>query len=268
VALARAVHDSDETPFRDVMFAERDLSELRIAAMLHDFGKVGVKEEVLLKPEKLFLWEMASVESRFRIAAIQAALECLEEGAQRNLTERRAQLVKDLGLVRTMNRPGRAPTEREKAELQRISDQWNLTDLGEAVLKPREVERLCIPRGSLDPEERRQIEAHVTHTYNFLQKIKWTPDLRRVPDLAYAHHEKLDGSGYPRGLQAHEIPIGAQLMTIADIFDALTAGDRPYKTWMTPEAAIQILREEAADGKVHGEVVSLLAAKKLWEGVC
>jgi HD-GYP domain-containing protein (c-di-GMP phosphodiesterase class II) len=266
VALARAVHESDEKPFRGISFTERDLSELRIAAMLHDFGKVGVREHVLLKADKLYPWEMAGVEARFRIATIQAALESLQQDTQGDLTERRLQLVRDLGIVHKLNRPAHTPTEREMAELERIAERWVLTDMGsEAVLKPREVRRLCIPRGSLDPDERREIEEHVTHTYEFLKLIPWTRDLRRVPELAYAHHEKLDGSGYPRRLKGDDIPIGARLMTISDIYDALTAVDRPYRDSMTPESAVRILREEADQGKIHAEAVALFEAKRVWE---
>ncbi len=267
VALARAVHDSDDKPFREITFNERDLTELHYAAMLHDFGKVGVREELLLKAEKLYPREMDGVQSRFRIARLQAVLQSLQDSTDGNLTERLAQLTHDLATVQKLNSPGCAPTQMETSELERISERWNLTDMGEAVLKPHEVRRLCIPRGTLDPEERREIEMHVTHTHSFLTKIPWTRDLRRVPDLAYAHHEKLDGSGYPRRLKGDEIPIGAKLMSISDIFDALTARDRPYKGSMTPESALGILREEAAGGKIESEAVELFAAKRLWQGV-
>jgi len=268
VALARAVHDSNETPFRDISFTERDFKELHYAAMLHDFGKVGVREQVLLKAEKLYTWEMDGVEARFRVARLQMELESLQQSTPDNLAEQRSQLLHDLGIVKKLNRPGDAPpTQRERNELERISERWNLADVGEKVLKPREVRRLCIPRGSLDPDERLEIETHVTHTYEFLKAIPWTRDLRRVPELAWAHHEKLDGSGYPQRLKGDEIPIRAQLMTISDIFDALVATDRPYRDSVTPESALQILREEAELGKIHADAVALFEAKRLWQGV-
>jgi HD-GYP domain-containing protein (c-di-GMP phosphodiesterase class II) len=267
VALARAVHESNEKPFRDTRFSDRDLRELHYAAMLHDFGKVGVKEHVLLKAEKLYPREMDRVEARFRIAAIQAELESLQQSTQGNLTERLSQLKQDLGTVRKLNRPGDAPTPRETSELERIGERWNLTDVGERVLQPYEVRRLCIPRGTLSAEERREIQEHVTHTHSFLNKIQWTRDLRRVPELAWAHHEKLDGSGYPRGLKGNEIPIGSQLMAITDIFDALTAVDRPYRNSVTPERAVLILREEADLGAIHADAVALFEAKRLWQGI-
>jgi HD-GYP domain-containing protein (c-di-GMP phosphodiesterase class II) len=267
VALARAVNDSDEKPFREISFSEQDLSELRYAAMLHDFGKVGVKEQYLLKADKLHPWELACVEARFRVAAIQAELESLQQDPREDLTERLKQLKHDLGTVKTLNRPGRAPTQREKSELDRIVERWSLRDLGDTVLTPYEVDRLCIPRGSLSAEERVKIQEHVTHTYEFLKTIKWPRDLRRVPDLAHAHHEKLDGSGYPRQLKGDQIPMESRLMTISDIFDALVASDRPYKDRMAPEDALSILREEAEQGKIHADAVELFAAKRLWQGI-
>jgi HD-GYP domain-containing protein (c-di-GMP phosphodiesterase class II) len=151
--------------------------------------------------------------------------------------------------------------------LNRIADTWRLPDTDEPLLTRREVGRLCIPYGTLDPDERKQIEGHVTHTFQFLRAIPWTRDLARVPDLAYAHHEKLDGSGYPRQLRGLEIPLGARLMTIADIFDAVTAGDRPYKSGMRPDAAVAILRAEAQAGRLEAPAVELFAQKRLWEGV-
>ena len=105
------------------------------------------------------------------------------------------------------------------------------------------------------------------HTYHFLKVIPWTENLRRVPEIAFAHHEKLDGSGYPLGLEEEEIPFGARLMTIADIFDALTAGDRPYRSGMGSDRALFILREEAGQGLLDSDAVELFAARRLWEGI-
>jgi HD-GYP domain-containing protein (c-di-GMP phosphodiesterase class II) len=266
--LATAIHEAEEGPYAEVFIGEQDLTELHYAAMLHDFGKVGVREQVLLKAEKLYTWEWSSIEARFRIASLQVLLELSAEQADlpRGST-RMAALQRDLGLVRRLNRPGSRPTPTDIEALNRIADTWRLPDTDEPLLTRREVGRLCIPYGTLDPDERKQIEGHVTHTFQFLRAIPWTRDLARVPDLAYAHHEKLDGSGYPRQLRGLEIPLGARLMTIADIFDAVTAGDRPYKSGMRPDAAVAILRAEAQAGRLEAPAVELFAQKRLWEGV-
>jgi HD-GYP domain-containing protein (c-di-GMP phosphodiesterase class II) len=267
LALAEALDATSAGPFRDHRFSRSELTELHYAAMLHDFGKVGVREEVLLKANKLFDWELQSIEARFRIARLQVMLEVLREGmAAHERDPLLAQLDDDLALVRRLNRPGSRPTATEADRLNAITEQWQL-DTEQRLVQPREARRLCIPLGSLDPEERLEIESHVTHTWQFLRAIPWTRELARVPELAYCHHEKLDGTGYPRQLSGDSIPLGARLMTVADIFDALTAGDRPYKAGMTPEVALHILREEAERGHIEPEAVEILAQRQLWTSI-
>ncbi len=266
--LAQAATECGSGPFTGVYFSEQQLTELRYAAMLHDFGKVGVREEILLKSEKLFSWEMQNIEARFRIAQMQLHLAVSRgEMTESRFTEQMRQLRADLDTVRRLKKPSTRTTEADALQLERIAQVWKLVDPSERMLSPREVSRLCIPIGSLDPAERLEIESHVTHTYNFLRVIPWTPALKGVPDLAYAHHEKLDGTGYPRGLRDDEIPVGAQFMSITDIFDALTAGDRPYRTGMNPVQALGILRSEAKRGKLFSEAVELFAGQKLWTGL-
>ena len=268
-ALARAVSDSDDKPFREIRFSNPELEELHYASVLHDFGKVGVPEQVLLKADKLYPWELERIEGRFRLAAMQARLELIrrqkmdEEGLNVHL----AQLDDDLVHIQRMNKPGFKFKDMDVESLAEIADRWYIEALDEPVLTSRDITRLCIPRGSLDEDERRAIEQHVTHTYNFLKIIPWTRHLKNVPELAHAHHEKLDGTGYPLGLRGAQIPYGARMMTIADIFDALCAGDRPYKSAMTIDRAHAILREEADMGHVEAPAVDLFFAKKLWEGV-
>ncbi|PSB27700.1 phosphohydrolase, partial [filamentous cyanobacterium Phorm 46] len=133
------------------------------------------------------------------------------------------------------------------------------------LLSPDEIVQLMVSRGNLTPEERSAIESHVTHTYEFLNQIPWTKDLKNVPSIAYGHHEKLDGTGYPRGLKHSEIPIQAQLMAIADIYDALTAGDRPYKRALRTEAAMKILRQEAAHNKINSDLLELFDHRQVFK---
>jgi hypothetical protein len=130
-----------------------------------------------------------------------------------------------------------------------------------------ELHFLSIPKGSLDPEERKQIESHVTHTYNFLTQIPWTEDLSNVAEIAYGHHEKLDGTGYPRGVNKAAIPVQTRIMTVADIFDALTASDRPYKKALPPQRALEILDVEGKAGQLDGDVVHLLLESQVYRKV-
>ena len=125
------------------------------------------------------------------------------------------------------------------------------------LVAPADVACLSIPKGSLTPPERAEIESHVTQTFRFLSKIPWTRDLSRVPEWAHAHHEKLDGSGYPRALRADAIPPQVRMLTICDIYDALAARDRPYKRAVEPERALAILDAEAARGALDGELLRI-----------
>jgi HD domain len=132
-------------------------------------------------------------------------------------------------------------------------------------LSTDEVSALSIRKGSLSEKERREIESHVTHTFKFLSQIPWTTEFRRVPDIAYAHHEKMDGTGYPRKLAAAEIPIQSRMMTISDIFDALVAWDRPYKKSVPVERALDILRDEARGGKLDMLLLEVFVDAKVYE---
>jgi hypothetical protein len=132
-------------------------------------------------------------------------------------------------------------------------------------LTPNELSALSIRRGSLSEKERREIESHVTHTFKFLSQIPWTGEFKRVPEIAYAHHEKMDGTGYPRRLQADDIPIQSRMMTISDIFDALVAWDRPYKKSVPVAKALDILGEEAAHGKLDKVLLGVFIEAKVFE---
>ncbi|HMV36699.1 MAG TPA: HD domain-containing phosphohydrolase, partial [Turneriella sp.] len=114
---------------------------------------------------------------------------------------------------------------------------------------------------------RLEIESHVTHTYNFLRQIPWTPNLRWVPEIAYGHHEKLNGAGYPLKRRDPEISLQTRMMTIADIYDALTAWDRPYKKAIPPEKALDILHMEVKDGHVDPDLLQVFVQAKIFERI-
>src|SRR5262249_20181547 len=127
-----------------------------------------------------------------------------------------------------------------------------------------EVQMLSIPRGSLAPEERRQIESHVLHSFAFLMQIPWTQEYGRIPEIARAHHEKLNGKGYPFGLNSAEIPVQAKMMTICDIFDALSAADRPYKRAVPTDRALDILKLCVSEGEVDAELFRLFLDARVY----
>lgn len=260
VELAKSCEQSAGA-FHGLRFSNQEMEELRYASLLHDFGKVSVREEVLLKANKLYPWEMERIEWRFKVAGLLAELEWLNRGKEGTFEQ--DSLQRDLEAIRRMNSSGHRFVEDDLVQMREIAARW-LLSTDEPVLSDNDVRRLCIPRGSLDEEERREIERHVEHTYQFLKCIPWTDGLAKVPDLAHAHHERLDGTGYPLGLSEPEIPIGAKLMSVTDIFDALTAGDRPYKASMPVERAVAILRAEAEANHLLSDAVEVFVEAKLW----
>jgi HD-GYP domain-containing protein (c-di-GMP phosphodiesterase class II) len=133
------------------------------------------------------------------------------------------------------------------------------------LITPEEMVKLSLPKGTLGEDERKEIESHVSHTYHFLRQIAWTEDLSNVADIAHAHHEKCDGSGYPRGLTAEHIPLQAKLMTIADIYDALTSMDRPYKPAAEPTRALEILSLEARSGKLDLDLLKIFIEAEVFK---
>jgi response regulator RpfG family c-di-GMP phosphodiesterase len=134
-----------------------------------------------------------------------------------------------------------------------------------AILEPADLAALNIRKGSLSEAERLEIESHVTHTYHFLAQIPWTPDLASIPRIAYAHHERLNGQGYPRRLTGADIPVQSKAMAIADIFDALTAQDRPYKAAVPLARSLDILHQDARDGHVDPYLLQIFMEARVFE---
>lgn len=284
VSLAEVMDKLDSGPFRNLRFSHEQVKEIRYASLLHDFGKVGVREEVLVKQKKLYPLQFELVKSRFDylMKAREADLmrrrleKALEKGPdaldefweelEQELSEEIEKIEQQWSLVSRSNEPTVLPEGNFEA-LKALSEITYPVRNGESqrLLSAREVEILSIRKGSLDPEERKEIESHVTHTFHFLSKIPWTKELRNVPMYAYAHHEKLNGRGYPRGLQAEEIPIQSRMMTVSDIYDALTAKDRPYKKAVPPDRALDILQMEKGDGMLDSQIVDLFIEAKVFE---
>lgn len=154
-------------------------------------------------------------------------------------------------------------------KLYEIGTQSVLDFDGQAIplLTPSEIRTLSIPKGSLNDEERREIEQHAYHTFIFLSRIPWTEEWKNIPLIAGYHHEKLNGTGYPYGLKDAQIPIQSRMMSIADIFDALTASDRPYKRAVPVQKALDILEQSVKDGHIDGDLYNLFLEAKVFERV-
>jgi HD-GYP domain-containing protein (c-di-GMP phosphodiesterase class II) len=282
VGIAEKLDTLDSGVFKGVSFTRDQLKELEFASLLHDFGKVGVREKVLIKGKKLYVGEMLLVRQRFSYIKrtleaehLRAKLEQIHSGLtspellaemDRAYETQQRELEGVLRMIAHANEP----TILEEESFRTLMDLTSRTfsDMEgnrQPYLTPNEVAALSIRRGSLSEKERREIESHVTHTFRFLSEIPWTGEYRRVPEIAYAHHEKLDGTGYPRRLQAADIPIQSKMMTISDIFDALVAWDRPYKKSVPVEKAIDILRDESTAGKLDRAILDVFVDAKIYE---
>jgi len=284
VGLAEAVDRSDSGPYKDIHFTREDIQEIRYASLLHDFGKVGVREEVLVKAKKLYPAQMELVNKRFlyirkamELEAYRKKLDFVLRNGNQNFEEIFAQIdVEQQSQLQTLdeflhnilqaNEPAVLP-EKTSEKLVEIAG-WTFQDPTgptEPLLAPEELRFLSIPKGSLDPDERLQIESHVIHSFRFLSQIPWTKELKNIPEIARAHHEKLDGSGYPYRMKESDIPFQSKIMTISDIFDALTARDRPYKRAVPAERALDIIGEEVKSQLLDPVLFRLFVEAKIYQ---
>ena len=284
LGLAETVDAVEAGKYKATRFTREQMKEIRYAALLHDFGKVGVREDVLVKAKKLYPWQLELVKSRFDFiskgietgTALKKLELILERGREATASElaaldkefahRLREVDDDLKFVLQVNEP----TVLHSTVLDKISKiaRQTFTDAkggAHPYLSEDEVTMLSIPRGSLDEDERRQIESHVTYTFKFLEEIPWTRELRGIPRIARAHHEKLNGKGYPDGLREAEIPLPTKIMTICDIFDALNAADRPYKPAVPVERALKILEESVRENELDSELFRLFLEAKVYE---
>jgi HD-GYP domain-containing protein (c-di-GMP phosphodiesterase class II) len=283
VELARVVDRIGSGRYGWVRFTEDEVEELRIAGLLHDFGKVGVRESVLVKAEKLPPLALELVLERVdrllgleRSRVLARQLELARAGAPAGrideLEAPMQELTRKMASYRNAIVRANRPTvldEGDFAIVDEIASMRIEDERGEpvALLSADEAEYLKIRRGTLTVEEMEEIRAHARHTREFLRRIPWGRRFSRLPAIASAHHEKLDGSGYPTGLREAEIPVQAKMMAIADIFDALTASDRPYKKAVPVARALDILGYEVKDGHLDKDLVAMFVGEKIYRSV-
>jgi HD-GYP domain-containing protein (c-di-GMP phosphodiesterase class II) len=284
VALAEAVDRIQDGPYRLVNFTREQVRELRYAGLLHDFGKVGVREQVLVKAKKLYDGELGLIRQRHAFIRRSAEWAYERERAEylfqhgrdgyeaflKDLAERQRAAIETaerfLKVVLASNEPT-VLAEGDFAQLGEFAEMQYLDIEGgsQPYLTQAEQKHLSIRKGSLDERERLEIESHVNHTFEFLRKIPWTRGLARVPEIALGHHEKLDGTGYPRRVQGEAIPLQTRMMTISDIFDALTAQDRPYKRALPVTRALDILTDEVEHGQLDESLFRIFVEARIWE---
>jgi HD-GYP domain-containing protein (c-di-GMP phosphodiesterase class II) len=281
VGLARSVERQDTGPFRGVRFTRDDLRELEYASLLHDFGKIGVREEVLVKAKKLYDHQLEGIQARFDFAIRSLEAETLhrklhlfersagpEEFRQLDeaLEARRFELKSAFAAIVAANEPS-VLKGGDFARIEAIARETFTSLAGETrpLITTEEVKSLSVTRGSLTPTEIDEIRSHVVHTFEFLSQIPWGKQFRRVAQIAGSHHERLNGTGYPHRLRAEEIPLQSKMMSIADIFDALTASDRPYKKAVPLDRALDILGFEVKDQHIDGDLLKIFIEARVWE---
>lgn len=282
--LAKFVDKSQDLPFKDISFSEDQMREIEYASLLHDFGKLGVRENVLVKAKKLYPWQNESLGQRFEL--IRAHLEIESLRAKVNFINNPAAFPMDFSIEKIEELKERKIRELDdimgfilKANEPTVLEQGGFDKLNEIArltfetlsgdtrhyINPEELRALSVSRGSLTAEEFAEIQSHVEHTYEFLRKIPWGHRLYNVPEIAAKHHEKLDGTGYPNQAISSQIPIQSRMMTIADIYDALTASDRPYKKAVSAEKALDIIKMDVKGGKIDEPLFELFIASGIYK---
>ena len=277
VGLAEAVNRTPNGPYGGQQFTPVQLREIRYASLLHDFGKVGVREQVLVKAKKIEGERLESIFQRLHQRTLETMRDRLLDAWSKGqsfdhdhvgslLRQQEEESRRLMELIRRSNEPTVLPQEvaQELGLLEDLTFQhW--TGDRRSLVEGRDLDLLKIPKGSLSPKEREEIQSHVTHTYRFLSQIPWTSELAGVPAIAYAHHERLNGRGYPRQLKEPDIPVQSKLMAVSDVYDALTASDRPYKAAVSVERSLEILEHEAKVNLLDLDVLNIFIDAKIYQ---
>ena len=277
VGLAEAVNQTPNGKYGGLHFSPTQVREIRYASLLHDFGKVGVREQVLIKAKKIEGERLESIYQRLHQRTLEGMRDRLLDSWSKGtlfdhaelgalLRQQEADTTHLMELVRRSNEPSVLPQE-VASELNLLEDltyqHW--TGDRRTLIEPSDIDLLKIRKGSLSEKERDEIQNHVTYTYKFLSQIPWTAELAGVPEIAWAHHERLNGKGYPRQLLEPDIPVQSKLMAVSDVYDALTAADRPYKAAVSVERSLEILEQEAKVNLLDAEVLRIFLEARIYE---
>jgi HD-GYP domain-containing protein (c-di-GMP phosphodiesterase class II) len=271
--LADAVDATAQGPLAGFKMSERDRYELKIAGLLHDCGKISTPVHVVDKATKLqtLFDRIALVDTRFEVLKRDAEIAALkqqlalrtcidpeaEQRAGQDCAAQLALLDEDRALIRKLNVGGPPGGPEVLKQLNTIATQrtWHGPDgLEQPFLTADELENLSILRGTLNDKERGIINYHIVATIRMLEQVPWPKHLRHVPEFAGGHHERMDGRGYPKGLTRHQMSLQARMLGIADIFEALTAVDRPYKTGMKVSKALEIMVRFKKNGHIDPDL--------------
>lgn len=262
VQIAQFIRDSQSPHFEEVTFDDHAIEALRIASLLHDVGKIGIKEDVLLKSSRITEERMLIISNRFNYLA------CNLNHHIKNLSKDEILFLNNFKewLLRldTINHKGHLIQEDldfihqvNKLKIKNPNKDTNNRQFIR-LLEEDELENLSIINGNLTKKERKIIESHAELTYSILSNIPWPPELGDIPTIAADHHERLDGSGYYKGLEADEIHVSSKILAVLDVYEALTSKDRPYRKPLSSDKALEILNLEAKKGKMDGNIIQIL----------
>ena len=284
LTMAEVIHDIDEGHFKDKTFSPDQMYELRIAAYMHDIGKVTSPVEIVEKAKKLqtifdriqyVRLRMAYISQKIKLEGQEAKIKILQNGSspeklnsiEKETLEKLMEIEEILRFINKCNEPGEFLDDEILVRLKEVSEKTYIDDAGEQqpFLTADELVNLSIRRGSITEKERQKMQGHAAVTLKMLKQIPFTKKLKNIPDFAGAHHEFLNGKGYPLGLKGDEISFEGRLMAVTDIAEALTASDRPYKKAMPLETVYRILRSMVEGGELDPNLVELFIEKEVYK---
>ncbi|MGA8148390.1 MAG: HD domain-containing phosphohydrolase [Gallionellaceae bacterium] len=278
--LAEAADKTDRGPLKNFVMSEKDRYELKIAGLLHDCGKITTPVHVVDKATKLqtLFDRIHLLDTRFEVLKRDAEIDLLkalleagqdveaEKSVRNRFRSRIKQLDEDRAFLRLCNMGSEKMGEEDQARIREIASyQWrNETGIASDFLSHNELENLTIPFGTLTQAERQIINRHINVTIKMLESLPWPQHLKNVPEYAGGHHERMDGKGYPKGLTRDQMSVQARMMGIADIFEALTAKDRPYKKGKSLTESLEILGKLRLNGHVDPDLFDLFVREKVY----
>ncbi len=267
--LAEAVNDTREGPLSEFQMTEKDRYELKIAGLLHDCGKVTTPVHVVDKATKLetIYDRIHLIDTRFEILKRDLEIQRIRgELSDKQCRDRLRELDDDKRFLHACNIGSERMSEEDTARVRRIAGyRWRDVSGHEAsFLTEDEVKNLTIRAGTLTEDERKVINHHIVATIKMLEALPWPRHLTRVPEYAGGHHERMDGKGYPKGLTREQMSVQARCMGIADIFEALTARDRPYKKGKTLSESLEILGRMKLNQHVDPDLFDIFVRQKVY----